>query len=182
MRILLCCYFSLLLLTMQMEFLSVQGYTLMKHLAQQANALEYGLKLASKSKWGHGHGTRVAFTAVPSSTKKVRSGNYVYYNSIITNEGQAFKNGHYFQAPHDGLYAFTWSTRPYSTNQAQTSIRVNKTPKQYQYCFTGTSSYTDSCSTFIILSLSKGDKVSIHSDSSSTYIHATYSSFSGMSL
>ncbi|XP_062577644.1 cerebellin-3-like [Saccostrea cucullata] len=183
MRTLLCCYFSLLLLTIQVEFLSVQGYTLMQHLAKQANALEYGLKLASRSKWGYGYGgTRVAFTVVASSSKKVSSGNHVYYNQVVTNEGQGFKSGHYFQAPHAGLYAFTWSTRPYSTNQANTAIRVNNSYKQYQYCYTGTSSYTDSCSSFVILSLSTGDKVSIRSVSSNTYIYSSYSSFSGMEL
>ncbi|XP_062618625.1 uncharacterized protein LOC134280228 [Saccostrea cucullata] len=166
----------------QLDLQRVQGYTLMQHLAQQANSLQYGLNLAKKYNI-RGSSARIAFSARTSSNLAYSSGNIVSFPYVITNQGYAFKNSKYFQAPHSGMYVFSWSIRTVSSgNKAYTSIRVNGSIKQQSYCYTGTSSYSDSCSTTVVLSLNKYDKVSIYSDSSSAYVAATYSSFAGWEL
>ncbi|XP_062577643.1 uncharacterized protein LOC134239476 [Saccostrea cucullata] len=179
----LCCYLCLLFLAIPQEWLAVKGYNLMTHLAHQADALEYGLKLAGKYNYGYGYrgGARVAFSAYTSSSTSYSSGSTVKFGNVVTNQGSAFKSYYYFQAPHAGLYAFSWTIRPYSSNYAYTSVRVNGSSKVRSKCYTGTTSYTDSCSNFAILSLKTSDKVSIYSDSTS-YIQSSYSSFSGWEL
>ncbi|XP_048741305.1 uncharacterized protein LOC125655173 [Ostrea edulis] len=183
MRSTIAIYLCLLFLAYQLDVQTVQGYTLMTHLAQQANSLQYGLNLANR--YNHRYGgskTRVAFSARANSNQKLSSGNMITFAYHNTNQGSALRGGRYFSAPHSGLYVFTWSIRTYSSKVAYTSIRVNGSIKQKSLCYSGTSSYYDTCSNTVVLYVNKGSTVGIYCDASYAYIASPYSSFSGWEL
>lgn len=129
-----------------------------------------------------GSKTRVAFSARANSNQKLSSGNMITFAYHNTNQGSALRGGRYFSAPHSGLYVFTWSIRTYSSKIAYTSIRVNGSIKQKSLCYSGTSSYYDTCSNTVVLYVNKGSTVGIYCDASYAYIASPYSSFSGWEL
>ncbi|XP_062618626.1 uncharacterized protein LOC134280229 [Saccostrea cucullata] len=176
-------YIFVILVAYQMDFQTVRGYTLMQHLSRQASNLQYGLNLANKYNHRYGGtGVKVAFSARTSGNYYYSSGNIIKFSYVYTNQGLCLKNGQYFSAPHSGLFAFSWSLRTYSSHVAYTSIRVNGYIRQKSLCYTGTTSYADSCSNTVVLSLNRGDNVGIYSDASKAYIASYYSSFAGWEL
>ncbi|XP_048743705.1 uncharacterized protein LOC125657102 isoform X1 [Ostrea edulis] len=177
----LCLSLCIFLLANHFDLQTVHGYTLMQHLAQQANALQYGLNVAAK--YNHRYGgssTKVAFSARTSGNYGYSSGRAIKFHYVYTNQGLAFKNGQYFSAPHSGTYVFNWTIRSYSTSSTgRTSIRVNNYIRQQSNCY---SKKYDSCTNTAVLTLNKGATVGIYSDSSNVYVASVYSSFSGWEL
>ncbi|XP_052707732.1 complement C1q tumor necrosis factor-related protein 3-like isoform X1 [Crassostrea angulata] len=165
------------------------GKGMMSVLSKQAEALYQGLAMVSSEDGGmltshhdhgyHGYRHRVTFTAVTSSSAKYSSGTTIPFTTVKTNYGNAFNNGNYrFTAPSNGVYVFSWSIATHSSYYGHAKLMKNGSTYHQVHCSSG----YQQCGATVTIILNKHDQVWLASDSSSTYVLATYSSFSGWKL
>nr|XP_034331960.1 complement C1q tumor necrosis factor-related protein 3-like [Crassostrea gigas] len=127
----------------------------------------------------HGYRHRVAFTAVTSSSTTYSSGTTIPFTTVKSNYGHAYNSGNYrFTAPSNGVYVFSWSIATHTSYYGHTKLMKNGSTYHQSHCSSG----YQQCGATVTIILNKHDQVWLASDSSSLYVYATYSSFSGWKL
>lgn len=122
----------------------------------------------------------VAFTVVTSrSTTYSSSGSTIAFNTVKTNYGNGFNIGNSrFTAPTAGLYFFSWSLAIHGCYNGQSRLVKNGMTYHQVNC----RSTFQQCGATVSMALNRGDQVWVVTASSSVYVYAPYSFFSGWKI
>ena len=104
----------------------------------------------------------------------------IQFNHIVTNEGGAYDNStNIFTTPVDGTYNFQTTILTNNDVEIWGHIDVNESPKVW-FNAKASDNRHDSGSQYLVISLSKGDKVTVRNHGSSGNIYGGhYTSLSG---
>ena len=107
----------------------------------------------------------------------------IQFNHVISNEGVAYdKSTGMFTTPVDGIYNFQTTIRTYNNVEIWGHIDVNESPKVW-FNARASDNRHDSGSQSLVISLSKGDKVTVRNHGGSgTLFGGHYTSFSGFMI
>ncbi|XP_062581757.1 uncharacterized protein LOC134243507 [Saccostrea cucullata] len=130
------------------------------------------------------HGRIIAFNAYVTKTLHLKKDTpvNVVYDGVYINHGNGYnKHTGVFKAPSDGLYLFSWSSFVAPGKTFVGELLLNGQRKGRGNCNNEGSTVYTNCSNTFPLVLRAGDKVYIRT-TYANYLHATWSSFSGLKV